>query len=468
MMQYKKFLNNNALLLCILSFFINIAFLFFTVPEYYSISQIHGQVGYNFYRYNSFGINSKISSYIDSLQENKQRLIDYHDMRSYDFGYPSERFPINDTIGYGVVLGLLWKLTGSLRFFDVILLQIIIFSLCMFLFYRIAVMLFHDVRTALFGGLALLIFFPLISLNIHAVRDIWAYYGLIVLVYSILSFFHYTSWRTLIFGCSFFSVCQYIRPTLSLAVLTFFCVLLIYAFFSYRERKKSLQILGILFVSNAIFFWIPFITYNKQTYDRYFVGPVGQDLLEGLGEFTNTWGYHLNDLWIADYIGKKYNVVYGTPEFDERAKEEFWQAFSEDPLFYFKGIVRRIPSLLVPALPWIFYSESPYKLCITWYEKLCTAFCSWPMVVDFFLRHIYVRLYLLLGYAGLFLMLQKKQYFAAALLVVGVICAGFGKLPSHIEYRYLVPFYWPFALFFGYFLAQSRRYFYIYSWKHNR
>ena len=38
----------------------------------------------------------------------------------------------------------------------------------------------------------------------------------------------------------------------------------------------------------------------------------------------------------------------------------------------------------------------------------------------------------------------------ALLVLGGIIVSGWSLLPSHIEYRYLIPYYWPFALFADY------------------
>lgn len=241
------------------------------------------------------------------------------------------------------------------------------------------------------------------------------------------------------------------------AVLTLTFVLLLSWLFGYVRKKELLAIVITLCAANILFFWVPFITINYSWYGRAVVGPVGQDLVEGLGEFENQWGYKLNDEWIADYIGKKYNVPYGTVAFDDAAVKEFNQAFAQHRMLFFINMLKRMPDLIAPGLQWLHYKKSPYEQCITTVDKINVVFSSWPAFVDFVLRHLLIRLFFLCGYIGMVIALYHRRYFELLLIGVGIICAGFGKLPSHIEYRYLIPFYWGFSFFVGYAIACARR-----------
>lgn len=454
-------------LLVFLAFFINIIFLYFYNPQYhFTLTQLHGQVGYNINAYGSIGINPEITKKMDDQRCAKGTLIDYDCVNPHEFQAPTKPFVTNDTIGYGLVLGALWKLTNSFSFNDVQWLQIFIYSLLMLLLYQIVLLLFGSAQMAFGACLAHLLFFPLIAMNVQPVRDVWAYYGVVILVYGMVQYlFNYASlWRLLMCGIGF-SACQFVRPSVFLALLTLSCVFFIYGLVHRALIKKIISMLAILVFANMLCFWVPFVTYNKTNYDRYFVGPVGLDLLEGLGEFPNRWGYKLDDIWASDYICTKYNVLPGTPEFDDKAQEEFNQAFKQEPLTYVVNIFKRLPGLMLPGLPWIFYTASPYTGASSWQEKLQSIMQSKDLMIDFLLRHIYIRLYLLIGYIGAIMLLMQRRYFVVALLFGGIVLGGLGKLPSHIEYRYVVPYYWVFGLcaayagkfFKNYFLAQKRR-----------
>ncbi len=439
----------------LLALLMNLIFLYWYNPLYhYTISQLHGQVGYNINTYGSVCINQDLARVAESRRQIQGHLVDYNTFNASDFSYPAQPFITNDTIGYGLVLGLLWKITGSFSFRDVQWLQLILFVLLMLCLYRIVSILFGSEHMAFIACVVHLLYFPLIAMNVQPVRDIWAYYGIVILLYGVVEYLlgQGDVWRMGMCGVGF-SVCQFVRPSVFLALCTLSCVVIIYGWIYRKKLKKIITLLTLVWCSNLLFFWIPFCTYNKLSYDRYFVGPVGLDLLEGLGEFSNPWGYKLDDVWASDYISKKYNVIFGTPAFDDKAKEEFAQAFAQAPHIYCLNIFKRIPGLLLPGLPWIFYVHSPYGAVCSWRDKIMAIAGSWDLFKDFILRHVYIRLYLVLGYLGALMLFWHRRYWVLALLFAGVLLGGLGKLPSHIEYRYIVPYYWVFgiSLTYGFF-----------------
>lgn len=430
------------LFLVALALIFNGIFLLLYDPTYFfAISQLHGQVGYNVVCFNSCNINSAITDYCGQLQQTENRLINYDEIKNINFGFPQEFFPVNDTIGYGIILGLLWKLTGTFSFFDIQLLQIIMYVIVLLLYYQTCFLLFGNFFTAFCCSIAQLFFFPLLWLNVQPVRDIWAYYGSVILLYGIVQFllqFKRKSWIIIVLCSLLFSIYQYIRPSVFLVLITLSLASFLYAL-HVKQIKKIIYMLLVAWSVNGIFFWLPFCAYNMHAYSRLFVGPVGQDLLEGLGEFENPWNYHLCDRWLAKYIGEKYCVKYGTPEFDDAAKQEFDAAFKENPLFYFATIVRRIPQIILPALPWVYDNAISWKLLLS----------KW-----------YMRLFMILGYVACLYAFAQKRFFVLA-LTAAILLAGLGKLPSHIEYRYLIPFYWIFSLPIGFLLSRFKNYFLI-------
>ncbi|MCL4229381.1 hypothetical protein KJZ61_01675 [Candidatus Dependentiae bacterium] len=222
--------------------------------------------------------------------------------------------------------------------------------------------------------------------------------------------------------------------------------LLFFAFMRQYTWRRVLACGGLLFVTNIIIFWIPFLAYNLITYHRLLVGPAGQDLIESLGEFENPWGFQLSDEFVSNYIGEKYGLQMGTPEFDDKARDEFRNAYAQAPSVYWKHMIRRMPQWVLPGLPWLFLKKSPYEGLIGWKAKLAAAFSSISMLIDFVLRHVLIRLFLLAGCFGMLLAWRRGNHLAV-LFSLAIILGGLGKLPSHIECRYLVPFYWPIALF---------------------
>ena len=118
----------------------------------------HGEIAYNLYQHNSIKINPERAGILGILEGEKNRRVDYYEIDHESYGPPTQYRNYYDSIGYGVVIGLLWKLTHSLDYFDIQFLQIILFSLILLLFFQIALMLF-DRRTAILSCISLLLFF---------------------------------------------------------------------------------------------------------------------------------------------------------------------------------------------------------------------------------------------------------------------------------------------------------------------
>lgn len=148
-------------------------------------------------------------------------------------------------------------------------------------------------------------------------------------------------------------------------------------------------------------------------------------------------------------MSKKYNLTYGTVAFDDAAMHEFKACVKEDPWYYSKTLLLRLPDVLLPGLQWIFYEQSPYVGCATVWQKLCIACGSWHNFCNFIARHMWMRVYLLLSYVGLLLLWRHKRY-EALTCVLWCMLSGLTTYPSHIEYRYIVPFYWILSLSLGY------------------
>ena len=451
-------LNKHTITLFFASLFLNFMFLCVNYKNEYYLGLLapHGEIAYNVYRFNSIKGNPERLSFVCKQQQELHRVFDYAEIDHDHYGPPTQYRSIQDTVGYGVLLGLLWKITGSLRYLDIQILQILIFSLLMFLFYSLAFMIFGNERTALLCSIAHLCFLPLFYLNVQACRDIWAYYGVLLMIWALVSYLFFNkSYGTLFMSAVAFALIQHIRPTILLPLCMAGVVIGgagVFKKVSFLRVFKAFITFGMM---NVLIFWLPFMAHNKMAYNRYFVMGSGQGLLEGLGEYPNKWGFQLNDGWVGEYIYAKYGITYGTQECDDVAKQEFLKAYYEDPGHFYRSIARRLPLVILPGLPWNNICNVPED---TMYDslwakvkvKIAICFSSARGLFDFLTRHIYIRLYLLLGYFGLALMLWSKKYIWVALIVVAVILPSWSCIQSHIEYRYLIPYYAFYSLFVGY------------------
>ena len=434
--------NKNAIILSCLALFVNLVFLFFNYdkksicPGY---AQQHQEVAQSVYKYNSI----KVGEIKD--------------------GKPSKHRSYADTPAYGLIIGLLWKITHSQNILDIKIFQILLFVFLMLFFYQIAFMLFASARPAFISGIALLFFFPMIYLNVQVAKDGWVFYAGVVLLYTILKYIIFRpSFLYLFIGGSFFALLQWFRPSLIFTTLLFTTIItLLYMIIYKYNLKKILLSLFLLILPNLIFFWTPFASYNKVAYDRYIILPKGTNLLPGLGEFPNKWGYELGEGWVAPYLEKHHGCknISGYAV-EEKAEEVFWMRFREDPWHFFSSVLKRIPRIVFPGLLWFNYKDNVelYTLYATGTsikEIFKLILRSPTIILDFVARHVYVGLFLLIAYLGMLLALIRKKYLFLSLVYLGTIVASYSVIISHTEHRYLIPSYAFFALFVGYFLSET-------------
>ena len=461
----------------IISIILNSAYLYVYRKNIYcdGLLKPHGEIAYNLYKHNSTKINPERAGKLAILEHQTGKRADYYEIDHESYGPPKQYRNHLDTIGYGFLIGLLWKITGSLNYLDIQLLQLLLFSLMLLFFYQIAFMLFGTRQTALFSCIALLLFFPAIFLNVQVCRDIWPFYSSVILIYAICKYLHSKSdYITPTIAESLVGLMQFMRPHSFTLILTTCTVLVGYIFFSkvspstkaspstYERFIKITKLIFIIFATNILFFWVPFMAYNKIAYNRYVVSASGIALIHGLGEFDNPWGYKLDDAWYTEFMEKNYPDL--TPlEQEEKTKELFYKAVKENPWYYIRSVLRRIPRFIAPGLPSFNYQDKAeiYHMYMTGtpISKLIKIVTRSPMILfDFVARHLYIGLFLFLAYLGLLLALFKRRFFAFFLLFFGVIATGYSIILIHPDHRYIIPYYTFFAMFVGYLFSEIRRY----------
>ncbi|HGJ66494.1 TPA: hypothetical protein ENS27_14115 [bacterium] len=126
---------NDAIVMCIFSILaaISVTIFFWYGPSdvHYTITENHAMVGFSLFRYNDIWVDAAIAKHVrkDGLQGSVQILKNIRSSGMVQLEGKRLPFSINDTIGYGVLLGLLWKITGSPSVFDAQLLQMILYVL---------------------------------------------------------------------------------------------------------------------------------------------------------------------------------------------------------------------------------------------------------------------------------------------------------------------------------------------------
>lgn len=423
------------------------------------VTKLHTPIAYNFYKYSSL---NKLYEPICFTDDG---------VKGTGVIRAVPRAPgVQDTIGYGLILGIIWKITGIIKLWPLQLLQILLFAFFMVLLYYTLLYIFKNRTQAFITSCIVISYLPLTLLNIEPMRNIWAFYGVIALIYGISYFLKNENpgYSTPLVAGIWFGICQWARAPLfaSLVSVTFF--LIVFCFLNQQFWQKTKKVLFIFWITNSLVFWIPWMTFNKITYNRYTVGILGQDLLESLGEYPNKWGAKLSDEWVDTIITQKYGKTYGTPEFDDKAQELFWIYFKEDPWHYFKSLLLRLKQLPFLSFPFCDYTNrittfvTSYGGSVRGIIGIIKAFYySDPFDLElfiqfllFFILDFYRKILMIFSWLGVFYAFYKRQYLLLILFFGGGFIGGWGMLLSHYEPRYMIAYYGILSVFAGYLMAE--------------
>jgi hypothetical protein len=327
----------------------------------------------------------------------------------------------------------------------------------MFWIYGLALLLFQSVHIAFIIGLSHLFFLPIIYQNVQALRDMWVYYALVVLLCSLAAYYkRVMSLPLFAGGIALFSVLELVRPTSLYSFIAALFFFIMGGFLQQHERSRVWKAVGVMIGTNVLFFWTPYITYNQIAYGRPLASPWGYLLFQGLAEYENPWGFKLDDEWAGGYMKERYNVQYGTVEFTDKSKEVFFKALYEKPSHFIFSVLRRLPAMILPTFMWVNYFFMPLKkkpLRSLWErirDKCREIVSSWRVLCDCASHYISMPLFFFLGYVGFVLMFLHGNYFAVSLLMLVGILPAYHCLIAHIEPRYIVTFYVFFSFGVGY------------------
>jgi len=461
-MRAFEFFNKKALILVGIAFLESLIFFGIYSQNYFWMNNGHpyqDEVAYSVYQYNSVMINSRRSHYLGTLRAKEGRRVELAEIDHEAFGPPDAYRDVYDTIGYGVLIGLVWKVTHSLSRMDVQFLQVILFSCLMLLVYQIGLLFFDDKRVAFLSGIVLCFFLPAVRLNVYAMRDVWGVYATIMLLFGLTAYIHKRIGGSALIICGCVTAfMQFIRPSMFFAFVGVNIMALAYGFYI-KNVRKVLQAVGIFVITNILFFWLPFVTYNKTAYGRYFVGTSGITLIETLGEYENPWGYVFRDSWYAEFI-KQHGFKKGTAEGEDKGREIFFASVREHPWIYVKGVLKRIPRVLFPQFVWIpQLCDRECELQPTLWERFKCRLRSAKGIAYLFVQHFLGRLFFLLGYLGIALALLRKKYGAFFLLFLGGIASSYIFFFIHFEPRFSLHSTVLFPFFIAYFLVT------MYDWR---
>ncbi len=449
-------------LACIINL-VYLGVLYDVLPSQTCSSWKHIEIAYNFYKY------GMLSQVIEKIENKTQKAIP---VGMYD----SPRKPsINDTVGYGVLVGLLWKMTGICNVLVVQLLQIALFCLMIFFMYGIILLLFQNSIVAFVGSLVIAFWYKLILMNIIPARDIWGYYGGVVLAYVLLKAFFERkyNYKKVFLGAAFFAFCQFLRPNTFGQCITLCVALFLLCYFYKKDHfRYCFKVISLVLLANMLFFWIPFLSFNKIVYDQCFVGPLGHGLLASLGTVDNPWGLKCDDGEIVAHIKKTYSLDGGDMlKMNDAGMHEFLRLVKENPLVYVQALLKTVEKTLFYEIETLIQFGYNFFKDIFSFRKYMIqdqfgqeeSCLSQQLNIDLhvgiphlrMLERLSAKLVMVCGYLGLLLLLFRRRVLPVIFLMGGVFAGCWILCLSHFEERYVIPFAWPFAIFAGYFLVTA-------------
>lgn len=433
--------------------------------NYYAATLVpHGEVGYNLVMHRTITVNPERVAHVVTRQNLEGRAVDYAEVNHQLFAEPYTNRTIQDTIGYGVLLGGLWSLTGSFKYFDVQILQFIMMCIIVWFYYSLILQLSAS-RSIAYWSLGLLAFYaPLLHLNSQPHRDVWGFYGITILLWTFVSVIARSrSWWWGIPGGTFFVLCQWFRPTIIVGLLGITLAAVIARFLVERRTwLMGLKILALFWILNGVLFWIPFMFYNKHAYGRFWVMSSGEALIAAFKVSDSPCGrYKLDDERLGEWISSKIGAGYGTLEFDDYLKERFYRMYHKYPFAYWRQVATNFMILIFPTLDWFDPGKlfHPLPKMSGFWKRLDLMIervrCNpWYGLMELTAR-ILARLIRTIGMLifplaclGLLIALWQGRFQLVLFLFLGGVLPAFGLVTSHIEPRYIIPyyaFYFPFV-----------------------
>lgn len=399
---------------------------------------------YNFYKY---GVSNVVGNTIVRIK----------DFNLYDKEVSASEFnivSIYDPIFYSIFCAWFWKLLGAPSLWFLKLLNIIIFSLLMIWLFRVLELLFEDKKKALMGAFGVLLFFPLLYTNISIPRDAHHYYAFIIFLYFILTFvISEKKISFLIPGALLFVFCQWARPCILSSFVILTGLFLLWGFIESSYREKFIKSLSVFWIISFLFFWIPFLIFNKITYDKYYVIPQGEALLGSLYGAPFPDGdavEHTTGKFVLRKTG--HYMKCGSIESDNICMSLYKEYVLKYPYHRLKCMFIRLKTMLWYDLPWRQYDPYLVTTQTSRWFKLKLALTSPKLFLEFFAR-LYMRILLVLGYLGILIAFWRKEYKLLIFMIIGVVFSSGYSWLFHIEDRILAVHNWPFGIFAAYFLS---------------
>ncbi|MEK7524341.1 MAG: hypothetical protein AAB588_04925 [Patescibacteria group bacterium] len=372
-------------------------------------------------------------------------------MQNFDFSKcpdPLKKNPdtytAHNTPGYPMLISATWFIFGENKYIYIQTLQVLLNVLAVFAVYLVA-NYFFDIKTAILGSAILGLYLPLLLSAYTPVRDIWIYFG-IVLLFII----YQRSLTALGFNYKKFTLSAGILLGIMSLIQPIFFYLPAFLGVALGSAFKSWKQGVVIFLGTMMSILIilsPWTIRNYVLFHRFIPTQtrIGAGLWEGMGAFENPIGAILSDNAAFEEAKKENpNVQYGSPEYDEILGRKAIAAIKKYPLWFISAAIRRIPKVLFPlyipqkiSVKKIIQESKAEKKLFFLQPILFTDPALWFNLFDIFLS--------LFGLIGMWIYHHRWRTLVLFYLIPAYFIAILA--PLHVEPRYVLGIRFIFIIF---------------------
>jgi len=297
---------------------------------------LHGEVARNILQGHWFKTNpAYLQTYVQDCY-NQGKLIDLQ-----DYPPPAQETyaPLyDDEGGYGLLLAVVWKVTGSYRWWYIRVLQIIIDLVMCWLVYRIGKGMF-DERVGLAAAFLYACFIPGIELAVRPHRDIWVTFLFIFSVHQLTLSGNNRNmvWRMLTIGLATGAV-AWMRSTVLLFVILMPILLFV------TRPKRQATVFSLVLVASFVLALSPLIVRNYIVFDKFMAtrGAFWHSFWGGVGQMPNPFNLREDDQEIVRFAQSFDSTArLDTDHYEQVLKREALTYINEHPLLYAESVVKR-------------------------------------------------------------------------------------------------------------------------------
>ncbi len=313
--------------------------------DFAPVSLMHAEVARNILNGNWFQIDQEhLQKYLQECHS-RATLIDPLEFPAPENAQLTPLF--EEEPGYGLLLAGIWKLTGSHRWWQIRVLQILIDLVMCWLVYQIGRKMFSE-RSGMLASLIYACFIPGIELAVRPHRDIWVTFLFVFTVYQLIALRESRQpWLQIFFIGIATGIIAWMRSTVLLYVI--FMVPLL---FVVRPGREALRFSAILIAVFALTF-SPLIIRNYVVFDRFMAtrGVFWHSFWAGVGQMPNPYNLQDDDETIVrfaqslDSTAQRQTIAY-----EHVLKSEAYKFVREHPVWYATSIVRRAVVFVTPKI----------------------------------------------------------------------------------------------------------------------